>query len=77
MKLAEGLFRKFTERGWKYKIGGNLETPTVSDLEKVLSDMFKMLEDEPEETQVVLGRMIMRKTSSSYDVYVFEGEYDG
>lgn len=76
MSIAESLATEFAVKGWHWKVGGELVIPSEDDVARVLTSMAGMLESEPNETQVLIGRLIMRKSDGHNDVYLFYGEYN-
>lgn len=76
MSLADSLAIEFAVRDWHWKVGGELVIPSARDISKVLTSMADMLESEPDETQVLVGRLIMRKSDGHNDVYLFYGDYN-
>lgn len=76
VNLLEDLEEQFKVRDFKYRVNGELITPNKDDLSKILAELRRLLENEPDGTQVSLGRLIMKKQSDHNDVFLFLGEYN-
>lgn len=76
-ELIEDLEAQFVAKDFKYRINEELTVPTKDDLSKVLEDMKRLLEPEPDGAQISVGRLIMKKADGHHDVYLFIGEYNG
>lgn len=72
MELARQLVDQFVERGLKWRIGETLRPPTYEDMKTVLDKAYKELEDGQ---QMEMGRLIMIKTGTHLDVYLYQGDY--
>ena len=77
MPIEEELESLFMVKGYHWKIGGNLIIPTAEDIRRTIDSAIEELYDEADETQLQVGRLIIKKQNGSFDVYVMVGEIDG
>lgn len=66
----------FAEHGWTWKVGGKDIAPSSSDMSKTIDTAIKLLYTEPVGTQLSVGRLIVRKETSTHDIYVLVGSID-
>lgn len=72
MELAKQLVDQFVERGYKWRIDDQLRPPSYEDMKEVLDKAYADLED----GQIMeMGRLIMIKTGTHLDVYLYQGDY--
>ena len=67
-----------SERDWKWKVKGHPEgvSPTDSDIAAALDEAARMLYNEQVGTTLQVGRLVIVKEHSGYDVYVMAGSYN-
>ena len=77
MSLESEIANTFVEKGWKWKMkGGRYETPSEQDVLAALDEAARLLYNEQVDTQIVMGRLIIRKKEIGHDVYLFAGPYE-
>jgi hypothetical protein len=74
MKVEEELESLFLVKGYHWNIGGNLIIPNADDIRMLIDKAKAELSDEPDNTQLQVGRLIIKKQNGHYDVYVMIGE---
>lgn len=74
MKVEEELESLFLVKGYHWNIGGNLIIPNAEDIRVTIDRAKEELYDEPDGTQLQVGRLIIKKQDGHYDVYVMIGE---
>ena len=78
MGVEEELESYFLVKDYRWRIGNVLIHPTAEDIREAIDRAKTMLYDEPDETQLEVGRLIIKKRSQElYDVFVMIGEEDG
>lgn len=61
--------------GWTWRLkDGTMVQPTADDVEKVVESAVAYLKAE-EGDQVEIGRLLIRKTPTSFQVFVMTGEF--
>ncbi len=76
--MLNDIFNQFVKNSWTWKIAGELNIPTLDDIKKTLDAMKKRLYDEPNGSQMELGRLIMIKDDTNiHSVYMYVGDYEG
>lgn len=60
--------------GFRWKINGELEHPTEADIKLTVERAVDMLDKEPVGASLEVGRLLVRKSPSNYDVYIMIGE---
>lgn len=76
MSLESDIVETFVKNDWKWKMkGGRHETPSEDDVLAALDEAARLLYSEPVDTQIVMGRLIIRKKEIGHDVYLFAGPY--
>lgn len=60
---------------WSLK-NGVQRIPDEDDIQAALDEAARVLYDEPVGTQLEVGRLIVRKSERSHDVYVHAGTYE-
>jgi len=71
-QLARELSHIFEERGYQWRVEGELITPDYDDLLLTIKSIEERLENEPDGTWLETGRLIFIK-SDGLDVYVLQG----
>lgn len=75
--LEYTLAQTFKENGWTWQIKGRGHVvPTETDIEKALDEAARLLYNEEPGTRLEVGRLIITKTTSGHDVYVYAGNYE-
>lgn len=59
---------------WTLK-SGRVIVPDEDDVERFLDEAAKHLHNEPVGTRLSVGKMIIEKTATGHDVYVYTGSY--
>lgn len=75
--LSTKLAEEFQKNDYKWAFSTGLKIPTAEDIDKTLDVMREHLLESEEDTQIELGRLIMRKREGHYDVFMYMGETDG
>ena len=73
MSIAEELEAHFVLKDYKWRIDGELQTPSVEDIEKALERVKELI---AEGGSIEVGRLIVQKPLpevDNYDVYVYVG----
>lgn len=73
IEIAEKLAHYFLVNDFKWKISGNLVTPTVDDIQDVLSAGAERLAEEEGDANLEIGRLVFLKRDNYIDVYVHAG----
>lgn len=74
-ETANRLYDLFIKYGYRWKIGGVLQIPTVDDFDKTIDRAKQELYDEPVPSQMEAGRLIIRHhTQGKFDVYIHIGD---
>lgn len=60
----------FAERGYQWTFTDGRRIPTEDEIENVITRAVDALADEPDLTQLEVGRLIVQKHGQFYDVYV-------
>lgn len=77
MNLIDRITAMFVEHGWTWSLkGGRVQVPTAWDVERALDEAARVLYNEPVETQLEVGRLIIKKTTKGHDVYMYVGPYE-
>jgi hypothetical protein len=67
-----GFFRTLN---YRWKIGGELQTPTEDDLEKTLDRIKEKLYAQPIDSQLQLGQLLVKRyAKDKFDIYLRIGE---
>jgi hypothetical protein len=66
----------YSEQGyrWKFK-DGSYRVPTEDEVDELVTMAMDALVDEPENAQIEVGRLIVKKRGSFYDVFVHFVEF--
>jgi hypothetical protein len=65
----------FKSLNYRWKIGGELRTPTEDDLEKTLDIAKQKLYDQPIDSQLQVGQLLVKRyAKDKFDVYLRMGE---
>lgn len=64
----------FAVHGYLWKIDGQLRFPTDDDIRLTVERAVTMLSKEPNGASLEVGRLLIKKSSTNYDVYVMIGE---
>ena len=72
--MIEQILSVFEKNGYTWKFSDGVRAPNEEDLTKTLETMKDALAEAEENTQVELGRLIVKKSEGHYDVYVYVGE---
>lgn len=76
MTLEEEIADTFQRNEWTWRLKDKgMVVPDEIDVGETLDEAARLLYDRPVGTQLEVGRLIIVKTSSGHDVYVFAGEY--
>jgi hypothetical protein len=73
-EIAESLADVFERNEWTWTVDGKPVVPGQKLITKALDTAVKALYDEPDSTQIEIGRMIIRKQLKTFDVYIYAGE---
>lgn len=74
--MYEAIAKFFNERGWRWSFKGKGKiVPSEEDVEILLDEVANQLYDEPVGTQLQVGRLIIIKTDTGHEVYMFAGTY--
>lgn len=65
----------FARIGHVWNIGGRLQEPTEDDIAKVLDEAAGVLYTSSVGTQWQSGGLVVEKTTTGFDVYVYVGNY--
>lgn len=76
--LAKSIHDIFLTKEYKWKIDGELVTPTYEDIFDTIEEVLKAMRFYPDGARFEVGRLIFQKTSDMVDVYVLQGtiQYD-
>ena len=76
--LEIAIAEHFADRDWKWRVKGHPEgiVPTDSDIAAALDEAARMLYNEQVGTTLQVGRLVIVKEHSGYDVYVLAGTYN-
>lgn len=78
MGIEEELESYFLVKDYRWRIDGVLRFPNAEDIRLAIDEAKRRLYDEEPETQLEVGRLIIKKRSQDlYDVFVMIGEEDG
>lgn len=69
----EALAEHYEHNGYLWAMGGGMKIPTADDLAKAVNKMVERIENEPDQTKLAMGRLIVEKTGDVYDAYVYVG----
>lgn len=77
MTLESDLAEVFEKNGWKWNVKGSPEgiIPDEEDIEAALDEAARILYNEQVGAQLSVGRLIIQKRHTGFDVYVFAGAY--
>lgn len=70
----ESLAQHFNRNAWTWSIDGKDVIPDADTLQQAIDSAMSRLYTEPTGTQLSVGRLIVRKESDSFDIYVMTGE---
>lgn len=73
-KLVRQLTFILEKTGREWKIDGKLQTPSSSDVEKVLDTLYQAVYDGEEGMDAQMGGIRVSRSDGHYDVYVYLGE---
>lgn len=74
MSLAEDLAHHFLLKDYKWKFDYGLATPNEDDIRRTLDKAADILENEEvENAQLEIGRLILKKRAGVIDVFVLAG----
>lgn len=73
--LEQELSRLFRKNGWTWNLKGGSVIPEENDIQDALDEAARVLYDEPVGTQLEVGRLIVKKSPTGQDVYIYVGEY--
>lgn len=73
--LEEEIARVFRKNGWTWKLKKGTVVPDEGDVMDALDEAARVLYDEPVGTQLEVGRLIIKKTATGQDAYIYVGEY--
>lgn len=76
MSLHQDIYVHMLVRDYEWVISGEKKVPTADDIEVVLDKMRDRLYDEPENTMMEVGGIVMIKRQGHHDVYVRFGDLD-
>lgn len=76
MSLIENIKRLFDARDVRWNFDGRLLPPSEEDIRGLLSHAVTELKDEPDESNLRVGQLIIEKSGTGFDVYVFAGRYN-
>lgn len=75
--LAAKLHQMFVLFGYKWKIDGELATPSVEDLEQTLDRVKQVLYTEQVPSQMEVGRLVVQQhEQGKFSVYLHIGDID-
>lgn len=66
----EDIHSVFSKQGYVWKFSNGSRVPTEEELNATILNAIEALKNEGDNTQVEVGRLIVRKSGSFYDVYV-------
>lgn len=72
--VVDEILEVFTKRGYKWKFKDGIRPPDKEDIQGVIDAATETLYAEPNDTQVELGKIIVKKVNDHLDVYVFVGD---
>lgn len=73
--MIERIVEIFEENDYRWSINGELIVPSADDLTETLDQLVNRIKDEPDFTQIELGRLIVKKAGDKYGVYVHIGDW--
>lgn len=77
MSLENDLAAVFEKNGWTWNLkGGEYLVPGIEEIEAALDEAARILYNEPEGTQLEVGRLIIKRLHNGFDVYVYAGRYE-
>lgn len=74
MHIEEELESFFLVHDYQWRIDGVLRYPTADEIRQTIDRAVTNMYDEPEGTQIEVGRLIVKKHDSGFGVYVLVGE---
>lgn len=77
MTIFEEIKAVLDHHKYKWRINGELQTPTVKDIEQTLDEAVRLLSNEDSTNsspQLEIGGIIIQHNGNHYDVYVRIGE---
>jgi hypothetical protein len=61
----------FNEEGYRWKFAdGSYRAPTADEIDETIGRAVEVLADEPDNTQLEVGRLCVKKRGSYFDVFV-------
>lgn len=69
------IHRVFEGQGYRWKFADGSRVPTEAELNTVVLNAIDALKEEEDNTQLEVGRLIVKKSGQFYDVYVHLAEY--
>lgn len=75
MTLTEEIKAIFDQHKYTWRISGELQSPTATDIRQTI-DRAKVLlqDDDTPQATLEVGRLIIKKTPHYFDIYVHVGE---
>ena len=74
MSLANDIATFMDASGYRWKIDGDLKTPTPDDIRNTLDRAVEVLYDNEPNDQLEVGRLIIKKRDNElYDVFILVG----
>ncbi len=67
-------YQIFQKQGYTWKIDGEPKQPTKEQLEDALNAMMMNLLENPDASQISMGRVMLVRSEQHFDVYVNVGE---
>lgn len=71
--LSEELAKHFLAHDYKWKFDYGLANPDADDIDKALTKATMILEPEEDNTQLEIGRLLLKKRAGVIDVFVLAG----
>lgn len=72
---TERIARLFKEAGYQWRFSDGLRVPTSEEINKTVVAAIGALEDAEENTQIEIGRLLVKKREGFYDVFVHLADY--
>lgn len=73
-RISEELETLFMVKDYQWKIDGALRFPNADEIRQTIEKAMAELSDEPNGTQIEVGRLIIKKHSEGYAIYTLVGE---
>jgi hypothetical protein len=74
MAIESEIESLFIAKGYQWMIGGKRVFPTTEDIRSTIDRAVDELYDEPDGTQIEVGRLIIKKRDGHFDLFVMIGE---